>query len=78
MELESEAVVNMLATYDQEIKDKLTIHNEVNDFRLYREDEDIEQELVDTDAAAIIIDEIENDAYDELLLTEPILQRMVN
>jgi hypothetical protein len=51
-----------------------------NDFWLYQEDKDPEhtdkeQEPVDPDAVTIVIDEIENDAYDELLLTEPMLQR---
>jgi hypothetical protein len=79
-ELESEDIMNMLAIYDKEISEKLTVRNEANDFKLYREDEDPEeideeQEPVDPNAMAIVIDEIENDAYDELLLVEPMLQR---
>ncbi len=86
IELESEEVCRLLNAYDLEVNDKLgapidnDIYNSANSFRLYREDEDSsyledEQELFDTEAAAIIIDEIDNDAYDELLLTEPLLQR---
>jgi hypothetical protein len=43
LELESEDIINMLAIYDKEISEKLTVHNEANDFRLYREDEDLEE-----------------------------------
>ena len=86
IELESEEVCRLLNAYDLEVNDKLgapidnDIYNSANSFRLYREDEDSsyledEQELFDPEAAAIIIDEIDNDAYDELLLTEPLLQR---
>jgi hypothetical protein len=55
LELESENVINMLAIYDKEISEKLAVHNEANDFRLHREDEDPEQidneeEPVDPDA----------------------------
>jgi hypothetical protein len=80
LELESEDVINMLTIYERELKEELTTNNEANDFMLYREDEDPkqmddEQEPVDPGATTIVIDEIENDAYDELLLTEPLLQR---
>jgi hypothetical protein len=57
--------------------------NTINDsptFNLYREDEDpqdldLEQELFDPDATQSDVDNIDNKAFDDLLLTEPVLHR---
>jgi len=70
-----------MEVYDKEIEEKFRLNTDSNitSFQLYREDEDIdnepEQEPIDPDATALIIDEIDNDAYDELLYVEPILHR---
>ncbi len=55
----------MLASYDRAIDDKLnSTEPNYSDLRLYREDDieddDIELELTDINAAALVIDEIEN------------------
>jgi hypothetical protein len=66
--------------------DKLINENNKNDsprtsLHLYREDEIIDedfnqdQELIEPESAALIIDEIQADAYDELLYVEPVLHR---
>jgi hypothetical protein len=73
----------LINIYDTAIDEKFNGYNssDIDNpiFQLYREDElgdqNVEQEPVDTDAAAITIDEIESDAYDELLHVEPILHR---
>jgi len=78
-ELNSSEVKRLVEVYDKEIEEKFRSNTDSNitSFQLYREDEDIdnepEQEPIDPDATALIIDEIDNDAYDELLYVEPIL-----
>jgi hypothetical protein len=57
--------------------------NTINDsptFKLYKEDGDpqdldFEQELFDPNAAQVDVDDIDNEVFDELLLTEPVLHR---
>ncbi len=79
-ELTSVEVQCMITSYERAIEE--TLGDNTDDsltFQLYREDEidqdDFEQDLVEPDAAAAVIDEIEADAFDELLLVEPVLQR---
>jgi hypothetical protein len=78
---------NLIATYDKAIYEKLdhTLNLDINldadtpKFQLYREDEiedeDFEQELIEPEATALTVDEIENDAYDEILHVEPVIHR---
>jgi len=80
LELETIEVKSKLVAYDKAIEEKFEMNSESSNvyLPLYREDEepeDIEQEPMDNDAAAIVIDEISNDAYDELLHVKPILHR---
>jgi len=73
----------LINIYDTAIDEKFNGNNlgDIDNpiFQLYREDklgdQNVEQEPVDTDAVAITIDEIESDAYDQLLHVEPILHR---
>jgi len=80
-ELNSSEVKRLVEVYDKEIEEKFRSNTDsiITSFQLYREDENIdneqEQEPIDPDATALIIDEIDNDAYDELLYVEPILHR---
>jgi len=79
-ELQQDEIQRMLAAYDKAIDDKLNAtETSYSDLRLYREDDikddDIEPELMDPNAAALVIDEIESDAYDELLYVEPVLHK---
>ena len=79
-ELNSSEVKRLMEVYDKEIEEKCpNTDSNITSFQLYREDEDIdnepEQEPIDPDTTALIIDEIDNDAYDELLYVEPILHR---
>jgi len=67
-ELNSSEVKRLMEVYDKEIEEKFRPNTDSNitSFQLYREDEDIdnepEQEPIDPDATALIIDEIDNDA----------------
>jgi hypothetical protein len=77
-ELATETIKHELHTFDISIAEKLnTIQDDLSHMRIYREDEDEAEEpldpLVEPDSRAPEIDTIEADAYDELLLTEPIL-----
>jgi hypothetical protein len=79
-ELQNEEVKRALSVYDTAIHEKLLLLDDSSPaFRLLREDEppedEIEQEPVDFNATAPIIDEIEADAYDELLHVKPVLHR---
>ncbi len=68
-----------LGEFNQTIEDKLGDADlEPVALKLYREDKDIdsdEDEPFDPQAQAIEISDVEIDAYDELLLSEPILER---
>jgi len=76
-------VKQLIAVYDKSIQEKfdVNVHQDSTEsnlsFRLYHEDEletdDFEQELIEPDSTAPIIDEIANDAYDELLHVEPMI-----
>jgi len=68
--------------YDQAIEQKLYVgHPVITDFSLYREDEEPYSEDVDAtkviepEAQAVEIANVEHDAFDEMLLTEPTLIR---
>jgi hypothetical protein len=82
-ELITEEVKNLISKYDKAINEKFETQDSLPQevaFNLYREDEheddnDDYQELIEPDAVAPIIDEIENDAYDDLLHVEPVLHR---
>ncbi len=70
-----------LQTFDKILNRKLQSYsddgiNVLNSFRLYRADEDddsILEEVISPEAQVREVDEIEPDAYDEFLLTEPLL-----
>jgi len=82
-ELATNEVKQLIAVYDTTIQEKfdVNVHQDSIEsnlsFRLYCEDElrtdDFEQELIEPDSTAPIIDEIANDAYDELLHVEQMI-----
>lgn len=62
-----------------ELKDQSTQENPYH-FSLYKIDEDPldeenKQHLADPEAVSLNVDEVEQDSYNELLLTEPVIQR---
>lgn len=80
-ELNIERVKDKLKEYDQFINDKLN-HDPavVENLQLYRQDEDDDHDfdeiaLVEPEASQPDASDVEQDAYDELLLTEPLLHR---
>jgi len=78
-DLQTDSIKAMLEEYDQAIEQKLIEEGNISDFTLYREDErpyDLEEdELKEPEQQARDFSEIEHDAFDELLLTEPLLIR---
>jgi hypothetical protein len=79
-ELTSVEVQRIITSYERAIEETLGVNMDDSlTFQLYRENEivqdDFEQDLIEPDAAAAVIDEIEADAFDELLHVEPVLHR---
>jgi hypothetical protein len=80
-ELRTTEVREQLADYDEVIKRKLAVTDQVSSYvQLYREDRESDliednEDLSSPEDAAPDIDVIEPDMYDELLLTEPILTK---
>jgi hypothetical protein len=78
-ELDTTEVQDQLKHFDTIILEKLNASNDLApDFHLYREDKDpdaIDDELVGPEAQSPEIDNIEVDAYDEILLTQPLLMK---
>jgi hypothetical protein len=78
-ELQSEDFQRQLTHFDNAVHEKLQQehHGMSSQLKLYRQDENeddqFEQEPMEPDSSPLDIDEIEADAYDELLLTEPLL-----
>jgi hypothetical protein len=74
-------VKTLIASYDKELEEKFKDVGTHSTFLLYREDEEPydtdEDELFQPDWQAVEIGDVEYDAFDELLLTEPILMREV-
>ena len=78
----TDEVKTKILEYDQAIEQKLYVgHPVITDFSLYREDkepysEDVDAtEVIEPEAQAVEIADVEHDAFDELLLTEPTLIR---
>jgi hypothetical protein len=78
-DLQTDSIKAMLQEYDQAIEQKLIEVGTISYFTLYREDErpyDLEEEeLKEPEQQARDLSEIEHDAFNELLLTEPLLIR---
>jgi hypothetical protein len=80
-ELQSKDFQRQLKHFDNAVHEKLKQEHQgmSPQLRLYRQDEDeddqFEQEPMEPDSSSLDIDEIEADAYDELLLTEPLLPK---
>jgi len=80
-ELQSEEFKRQLTHFDNGVQEKLKHEHQDTPplLKLYRQDEDeddqFEQEPIEPDSLSLDIDEVEADAYDELLLTEPLLPR---
>jgi hypothetical protein len=79
-ELSKDEMKRQLSEYDDTIRTKLDAYqDELAHVQMYREDEDMDDDLDDAlndpEQKAPEVDDIEADAYDELLLTEPLLLR---
>jgi hypothetical protein len=82
-ELGSETCQGQIEQLDNKIKEKFRsdeIAETISDFKLYRADEDpeeyeYEQSPMDDQAISPDVENVEEDSYDELLMTVPIIQR---
>ncbi len=78
-EMATDEIKQQLSALDQIIAEKIDAYtDELAHFQLLREDEEThndDDDLKQPEAKAPNIDDIEADAYDELLLTEPLLMR---
>jgi len=82
-ELESEIFKVELKRFEERIREKFKeqdLIEDVDQSKLYREDEDQsvpdeEHQPIDSEAVSIDVDVIEQDSFDELLLTEPVMYR---
>ncbi len=79
-ELTTDRFKQRLSEFDNNVQDKLYHgQDDTKGFSFYREDENeneiIEEELIEPESCAVELENIEEDVFDELLLTEPMLMR---